>query len=142
MSLEMFCKRPLLTISPGSTVYDACQLLKDENVGCLVAQENGQLCGILTDRDITLKVTGAGKDPRQTKISDIMTPNPGHVSVDKDMHDVTTLMHTLHVRRMPITDSGGKAVGMVTLDDLLALFGEEIGELGKSVSETFSRKAG
>ena len=141
MSLEMFCKRPLITLSPRSTVYEACQVLKNENIGCLVAQEDGRLCGILTDRDIALKVTGAGKDPRETKVGDVMTPNPEHVSVDKGLYELAHLMHTLHVRRLPITDGNGKPLGMVTLDDLLVLFADEVGEIGKSVSEAFTRKA-
>ncbi|HEX9880350.1 MAG TPA: CBS domain-containing protein [Candidatus Binatia bacterium] len=141
MSLEMFCKRPLVTISPRSTVYEACQILKDENIGCLVAEEDGRLSGILTDRDIALKVTGTGKDPRQTKIGDIMTPDPAYVAVDKGLYELAALMHTLHVRRLPITDGDGKPLGMVSLDDLLVLFAGEMGEIGKGVSEALTRKA-
>ncbi|MBI2087997.1 MAG: CBS domain-containing protein [Deltaproteobacteria bacterium] len=141
MSLEMFCRRPVVTISPESTVYEACGLLKDKNIGCLVAQEDGKLSGILTDRDIALKVVGDGKDPRSARVRDIMTPNPARISVDKDLHDLTTLMHALHVRRMPIVDGGGKAVGIVTLDDLIVLFADEMWEMGKTVSETFFHKA-
>ena len=95
----------------------------------------------VTDRDIALKVVGDGKDPRSASVRDIMTPNPARISVDKDLHDLTTLMHALHVRRMPIVDGGGKAVGIVTLDDLIVLFADEMWEMGKTVSETFFHKA-
>jgi len=141
MSLEMFCKRPVVSVSPRSTVYEACQLLKEENLGCLVAQEDGQLSGILTDRDIAIKVSGEGKDSRQTRVGEIMTPNPARISVDKSLHDLTTLMHALHVRRMPIVDGGGKAVGFVTLDDLIVLLADEMWEMGRTVSETILHKA-
>ncbi len=135
MSLEMFCRRPVVTISPRSSVYEACQLLREKKIGCLIAQENGKLDGILTDRDIALKVAGEGRDPRQVKVSDIMTPNPARISVDKELHDLTVLMHALHVRRMPITDGGGKAVGIATLDDVLVMLSDEMWEMGRSVSE-------
>lgn len=141
MSLDMFCKRPVVTISPESTVYEACRYLKDKNIGCLVVQEDGKLSGIVTDRDIALKVAGEEKDSRRTMVRDIMTPNPARISVDKGLHDLTTLMHALHVRRMPIVDGGGKAVGIVTLDDLLVLFADEMWEMGRTVSETFFHKA-
>lgn len=141
MSLDMFCKRPVVTISPESTVYEACQFLKDKNIGCVVVQEDGKLSGILTDRDIALKVAGEEKDSRRTKVRDIMTSNPARISADKGLHDLTTLMHALHVRRMPIVDGGGKAVGIVTLDDLLVLFADEMWEMGRTVSETFFHKA-
>lgn len=135
MSLEMFCRRPLMTISPRSSVYDACQILREKKIGCLIAQENGKLDGILTDRDIALKVAGEGRDPRQVKVGEIMTPNPARISVDKELHDLTALMHALHVRRMPITDDGGKAVGIATLDDVLVMLSDEMWEMGRSVSE-------
>ena len=136
MSLDMFCKRPLVTISPRSSVYEACQLLKEKKIGCVLAQENGKLDGILTDRDIALKVAGEGRDPRQVKVGEIMTPNPARISMDKDLHDLTALMHALHVRRMPITDGGGKAVGIATLDDVLVMLANDMWEMGKAVSET------
>ncbi len=136
MSLEMFCRRSLVTISPRSTVYDACQLLREKKIGCLIAQENGKLDGILTDRDIALKVAGEGKDPRQIKVGEIMTPNPARISVDKNLHDLTALMHALHVRRMPITDGGGKAIGIATLDDVLVMLADDMWEMGKTVAET------
>ncbi len=136
MSLEMFCKRPLVTISPRGTAYDACQMLRDKKVGCLLVQENGKLDGILTDRDIALKVAGESKNPREVKVGEIMTPNPARISVDKELHDLTSLMHALHVRRMPIMNGGGEAIGIATLDDVLVMLSDEMWEMGRSVSET------
>jgi CBS domain-containing protein len=114
---------------------DACRLLEEYNIGCLVAQEGGKISGILTDRDIALKVAGERKDPERTKVGEIMSPNPVRISVEKNIHDLTTLMHTYHVRRVPIVDGGDKVMGIVTLDDLIALFGNEMWEIGKTVSE-------
>jgi CBS domain-containing protein len=100
-----------------------------------VAQEDGKISGILTDRDIALKVTGERKDPERTKVGEIMSRNPIRISVDKNIHELTTLMHAHHVRRVPIVDGGDKVLGIVTLDDLIALFGDEMWEIGKTVSE-------
>ena len=76
MSLQKFCERPVVTVSPEQNITAACQLLREKNVGCLVAVENGKLCGILTDRDIALKVSGEKKDPQQTTVRAVMTENP------------------------------------------------------------------
>jgi CBS domain-containing protein len=108
------------------------------NIGCMVVQENGKLCGIVTDRDIALKVAGESKDSRQTRVGEVMTPNPVSISVNKGLHDLTGLMHSHHVRRVPIIDGVDKVLGIVTLDDLLSMLGNEMFELGKTVSETFT----
>lgn len=134
MSLQRFCKRPVVTISPDQPVIEACQLLREKNVGCLVAVENGKLSGILTDRDIALQVTGGNKDPQKTKVREVMTANPVHIPVERTLHDLTSLMHTHHVRRVPIVGEGGAVVGLVTLDDLLILLGQEMADIGQGVS--------
>ncbi|HXG52843.1 MAG TPA: CBS domain-containing protein [candidate division Zixibacteria bacterium] len=136
MSLQEFCQRPVVSISPHASVADACQLMAEKNIGCMIVQENGRLCGILTDRDIALKVAGKTKDSRQTKVSEVMTPNPACITVDKNLHDLTRFMHEKHVRRVPIVDGGNKVLGIVTLDDLLALLGSDISEISKTVAET------
>jgi CBS domain-containing protein len=111
--------------------------MKEKNVGCLIAETHGKLCGIITDRDIALKVTGEEKDPLTTMVEEIMTSDPVRISVDKDLPELVSLMHSRHVRRVPIVDQTGLTLGIVTLDDLIALFGYEMSEFGKAVSEGF-----
>jgi CBS domain-containing protein len=134
MSLQRFCQKPVVTIMLDQNIVEACGLLREKNVGCLIVEENGKLRGILTDRDIALKVTGQKRDPQQTKVREIMTANPASIPVNRTLHDLTTLMHTQHVRRVPIVDSNEKVVGVVTLDDLLILLGEELADLGQGIS--------
>jgi CBS domain-containing protein len=140
MSLQRFCKRPTVTIAPEKTIREACQLLEERNVGCLVVEEHGKLCGIVTDRDIALRVVGQGKDPQLTHVGTIMTANPVRIPVDSTLHELTMLMHSQHVRRVPIIDASGRAIGIVTLDDLLVLLSDEMSDLGTAVSEAFFRK--
>jgi CBS domain-containing protein len=140
MSLQRFCKRPTVTIAPEQTIREACQLLEERNVGCLLVEEHGKLCGILTDRDIALRIVGQGKDPKLTRVGTIMTANPVRIPVDSTLHELTMLMHSQHVRRVPIIDASGKAIGIVTIDDLLMLLSDEMSDLGKTVSEAFFRR--
>lgn len=137
MSLQQFCQRPVVTVSPRSNIVDACHVMAQDNIGCIVAQEDGKLCGMLTDRDIALKVAGQRKDSYQTKVGEVMTPDPVCISVNKNLHDLTTLMHAHHVRRVPIIDGADKVLGIVTLDDLIAMLGNEMFEIGMTVSETY-----
>jgi CBS domain-containing protein len=111
--------------------------MEQNNIGCLIAEREGKLCGIVTDRDIALRVTGAKCDPDKTKVKDIMTPDPLRISVDKDLHHLTALMHAYHVRRVPIVNGFDTTLGIVTLDDLIAQLGENMSEIGKAISEEF-----
>lgn len=140
MSLQQFCQRPVVTISPEQNIVEACQLMRTKNVGCLVAAEGRKLCGILTDRDIALQVTGEKRDPQQTKVRDVMTPHPVRITVDKSLQDLTTLMHTHHVRRVPIVDEADTVMGIVTLDDLLILLGQELADLSQGISAALFRR--
>jgi CBS domain-containing protein len=140
MALQRFCKRPTVTITPEETVREACQLLEERNVGCLIVEQHDKLCGILTDRDIALRVVGQGKDPQLTHVGKVMTANPVRIPVDSTLHELTMLMHSQHVRRVPIIDTSGRAIGIVTLDDLLVLLSDEMSDLGRAVSEAFFRK--
>ena len=139
MSLENFCRRPLIKVSPDTNVAEACRLMEQNNIGALVAERDGKLCGIVTDRDIALRVVGALKDPRMTLVKDIMTPDPIRISVNKTLHHLTSLMHAYHVRRVPIVNGFDTAVGIVTLDDLIADLGNQMSEIGKAISEEFPR---
>lgn len=137
MSLQAYCRKTVVRISPETNITEACQLLEQNNIGCLIAEREGRLCGIVTDRDIALRVTGTKRDPDKTKVQEIMTPDPIRISVDKDVHHLTALMHAYHVRRVPIVNGFDTTLGIVTLDDLIAQLGDDLSEIGKAISEEF-----
>jgi CBS domain-containing protein len=139
MSLESFCRKPVVKILPEKNVAEACQVMEQNNIGCLVVENNGKLCGIITDRDIALKVAGRLRDPQKTTVEEIMTADPIRISVDKDLRHLTSLMHAFHVRRLPIVNGHDIIVGIVTLDDIIALIANEMSEIGKAISDGFSR---
>ena len=139
MSLENFCRKPLIKVSPETNVAEACRLMEQNNVGSLVAEKDGKLCGIITDRDIALRVVGALKDPPATLVKEVMTPDPIRISVDKTLRHLTSLMHAYHIRRVPVVNGFDTTVGIVTLDDLIAELGDEISDIGKAIAEEFPR---
>ncbi len=133
MSLQKFCQRPVVTISPEMSLVDACQTMWEKNVGCVVVIDAGKPCGMLTDRDAALRVICEHRDPQQTTVQDIMTADPACIGVDKTLHELTTFMRHHHVRRVPIVDQEERVIGMVTLDDLLMLLGTEMSDIGQGV---------
>ena len=138
MSLEIFCRKPVVKILPERNVAEACRVMEENNIGCLIVEDNGKLCGIITDRDIALKVAGALRDPQKTSVKEIMTTDPIRISVDKDLRHLTSLMHAFHVRRVPIVNGHDTIVGIITLDDIIALIANEMSEIGKAISEGFT----
>ena len=139
MSLQHFCQKPVVKISSENSISEACRRLMESNVRCLIVENNGKLCGILTDRDIALKVTGEQREPGTTKVAEVMTRDPVRISVDKDLQHLTSLMHAFHVRRVPVVDGYDTTLGIITLDDIIALLGDEMSEIGKAISEEFPR---
>lgn len=140
MSLQRFCQRPPVTLAADKSIVEACRVLQEQNVGCVLIEENGKLRGLLTDRDIALKVTAEKRDPRATKVREVMSTNLTTIPVNRTLHDLTTVMHTYHVRRVPIVDSDDKVLGLVTLDDLLILLGQEMSDLSQGISGALFRK--
>jgi len=139
MLLHKFCQRPVVTISPEENVLAACKLLRNESIGCVVAVEDGKPCGILTDRDIALNVAGNNRDAERIKVRDVMTTKPVSIPVNRTLSDLTTVMDTHHVRRVPIVDEQDKVIGLVTLDDLLVLLSNEMVDIRETVSGALFR---
>ena len=119
MPLDQYCfdKRPL-TLSPEASAYEALRALDKNHVGAVMVQEDGRLIGIVTDRDLALRVGGARRDPMQTPLRDVMTGTPQALTIDASESQAATLMRCWHIRRIPIL-KGDSIVGIVTLDDLL-----------------------
>jgi CBS domain-containing protein len=125
MSLDRF-KAPLATVGTGDTVEAAARIMRDRRVGCLVVTREGHPYGIVTDRDLVVRVMAEGIDPAQARVGDFATFDPITVSLEEGIETAVGLMRKHGVRRLPVVDHRGDAVGIVTADDLLVLLGGEI----------------
>lgn len=124
----------VVSITPGESAALAARLLSRHNVGSLpVCGEDGNLRGIVTDRDIITRCIAAEEDPAQTPVRDIMTRNCTTVSPDDDPREATRLMAAKQVRRLPVVEKG-KVVGMVSLGDLATSHAFDM-ETSKALSE-------
>jgi CBS domain-containing protein len=125
MSLDRY-KTQLVTTAIHDTVQAAARTMRDYGVGCLVVLQDGHPIGLLTDRDLVLRVLAAGTDPSSLHVSDVVTYAPITVSVQDGIETAVERMRVHGVRRLPLVDERGEAVGIVTADDLLVLLGAEI----------------
>jgi len=117
MSLERYCHERCIALSPRESAYACARTLEANHIGSVVVYRGGRVVGMVTDRDLALRVVGRRRDPA-LPIEAIMTLLPATASVDDDVEDVLELMRDLGIRRLPLLD-GDRLVGMVTVDDLL-----------------------
>jgi CBS domain-containing protein len=127
MSLERFCRKPLVTASPAQTVHEVARQMHDKHVGAVVVVEGGRPVGIVTDRDLVMRAIVEKRDPATTRVSEIMSKNPAVLSRDQKIDDAIVAVRQAGVRRLPIVDETGKMVGMIALDDLIVLMAGELG---------------
>jgi CBS domain-containing protein len=141
MSLERICSKAVVTVSPDATVLEAAKLMRSKHIGCLVVIDEFRPIGIITDRDILLKVVAGEKQPAETAVKQIMTTNPTFVNVNYDVLDAVRLMRNRGVRRLPVVDEHRHLLGIITMDDVLTAFGAEVGDLAGAVQKEFGLEA-
>lgn len=134
MSLRSFA-RDVVTSREDDLVVDAARKMRDAGVGCVVVVRGTRPVGVLTDRDVAVRIVADGRDPLHTKVSEIVTYDPIVVDADSDLATASTLVRTHGVRRLPIVDSSGNLLGIVTVDELLVLVGRTLSNLCSGIEE-------
>jgi len=121
MKLKNVMSTDLEMVELKSTVQEAAQKMDDINVGLMPVVEDQRLVGMLTDRDIAIRAVAAGKDPKTTKVSEVMTKDVISCFEDQELEDAVNLMGEKQIRRMMILDRANKIVGVVSLGDIATL---------------------
>ena len=119
---DIMSKNPA-TVTPTTRVRQAALLMKKEDVGVVPVVEEGtggkKLVGMLTDRDIAIRLVADGKDADECEVRDVMSANPKTARADDDVSRVMDLMGREQVRRVPIVDDRGSLVGIVAQADVV-----------------------
>jgi CBS domain-containing protein len=138
--IGQICSKPAVTASPDTTVQEAAHRMRTRNVGALVVVNGrGAPIGMLTDRDITVKVVAQGADPASVRVGALVTRRPTVISEDAGILDATKLLSRRGVRRLPVVSRAGKLIGIVSLDDLLMLLGSELNHIASSLASELGR---
>jgi CBS domain-containing protein len=121
-------------IDVQSTAFDAAKRLKALDVGSLPICDDGELKGMVTDRDIVVKVLAADKDPKRVTLGDLVQGEAVTIGADDDIEDAIQTMAKHKVRRLPVID-GTDLVGMVSQADIARNLPEKkVGELVEAIS--------
>lgn len=118
MKIRDIMTRDVQVVSPDDTIRRAAQLMDDLNVGVLPVCDGTRLVGMITDRDITVRATSAGLGPEECTVSQVMTDEPAYCYADDPVIEVTRLMSSRQIRRVPVIDDQKKLIGIVSLGDL------------------------
>lgn len=132
MSLGTLLARKAVTVEPYEPLCLAARLMEQENVGAIVVVEHNRPVGILTDRDLALAVCLHGANLSDS-IQSRMTCPVDTIRDDEGVYNATQKMMELAVRRLPVVDDIGRLVGIVSLDDLLALLSRELRNIAEGV---------
>jgi len=135
MSLKSIMIEDITALPSTASVLDAAKFMTDMNVGSVIVTDDDRPSGMITDRDVVAKVIAQGKDSSTTRISEIMVSPVVSITEDKDIVDATQLMSNHGIRRLPITNTGGKLVGVVSLDDVLVQLGMEMQNIATTLKK-------
>ena len=136
---EVMTKNPICCL-PNAMAAEAAEMMKSENIGSLPVVENEQtmkLIGIVTDRDLAMKVVAAGLDAKSTKVQSVMTHKVITCQADDDLQKALDAMAEHQLRRIPIVDNDNKIVGIIAQADVATRVDqpEKTAEMVKEISQ-------
>ncbi len=133
MSLLSFAHHNVITIEPDKSVSQAAKLMVEKNIGSVVVAVDEIPIGILTDRDIVVRVVYEDLDPKNTLIRDVMSDNLVTLSQGVELFEALEVMKDKGLRRYPMVDTDNKLSGFFSLDDVLYLLGLEMSAVARII---------
>jgi len=106
------------TIEPDKPVAEAARIMKQEDAGVVPVTENGRLTGMVTDRDIAVRVVAEGKDPQATPVREVASKDLVTIDPQQDLDEALRLMAQHQIRRLPVVEEDGRLVGVVAQADV------------------------
>jgi CBS domain-containing protein len=136
---EVMTREPVCC-EPGDPISKAAEVMKREDVGSVPVVESrsaGRLVGIVTDRDIVVKVLADGRSVEHSTVREAMTANPVSCREDDDVSRAVSLMEERQVRRMPVVGTDGRLAGIIAQADIATRLNKDrtTGELVEAISE-------
>ena len=133
---ELMTERPR-TVTPEASAVDAAKVMRDEDAGVVpIVESDGRLAGVVTDRDIALRVVAEGREPGSTTVGEIASQNLVTVDPQQDIDEALRLMAEHQVRRLPVVEEDGKLVGILAQADVARhLDAARTGEVVEQISE-------
>ncbi len=117
MFVKDLMSKNVVTIEEDELVYDACKTLKNKGVGCLIVTKNGVVNGIITERDMIDRIILDQRDPKKTKVFDVMTKNIKTIHASAKLEQAAEIMSKNKIKRLPVI-LNNEISGIITVTDL------------------------
>ncbi|MEJ8827440.1 CBS domain-containing protein [Variovorax humicola] len=144
MNIGSICTRRMVAVDSGSSLVQAASLMREHHVGALIvtsrAPEGACVTGIVTDRDLVVDVLARGLDGNGIKVGELASDKLASLSQDADVPAAIAVMEARGVRRALVTDSDGRVVGILSLDDLISACAKELAGLASIVRSGIQRE--
>ena len=127
------CRRVACKVTPEATLRRAAELMRERHVGSVIVVDADRPVGMLTDRDITVRVYQDGREPGTTKVGEVMSQPVHTVPFDATVAEAIRMMRRHRIRRLPLTSHDGSLYGLVAMDDLVITLGRQLAELGQVI---------
>jgi CBS domain-containing protein len=118
MQVKDIMTKLVLIIPEQTSAEDAARIMRDSNLGMLPIGEKDHIVGVVTDRDLVIRVMAAGKDAKHTSVDAVMTTEAFHCFDDQDVEDACFMMQEKHVRRLLVFNRSRDVIGVLSLDDV------------------------
>jgi CBS domain-containing protein len=124
------------TIDADKTVAYAAKMMRDEDVGVAPIVEGDRLIGVITDRDIAIRVVAEGHDPQTTKVTEVASKELVTIDPQQDLDEALRLMASHQVRRLPVVEEDGRIIGVIAQADIAREVGaKKTGEVVEKISQ-------
>lgn len=144
LTVGEICTRQVSYAERAMPLGEAARLMREHHVGCLVVVDEvdglRKVVGVMTDRDIVVAVVARGVAPETLRVGDVMSADPVSAREEDSLIDLMRTMRAKGVRRVPVVGERGELVGIVTLDDVLAVLAEELGLLVAAIDREGQRE--
>jgi CBS domain-containing protein len=118
MKIKDVMVQDVITINPSASLAEAAQLMRQANVGILPVVEEGQVCGVITDRDLVVRAIAVGADLASTPVGECATGDPVVAHPDWNLDQAMEAMARAQIGRLPVIDDDNTLAGIVTLGSL------------------------
>lgn len=127
MKVQEIMSTAVHSIAPNASIRKAARMMGELNIGSLPVVQDGQLLGIITDRDISCHAVAMGRDPNSTEVQKVMNREVTTCFDDQDIADAAELMTSHHIRRLAVLGHDKRMAGLLSVDDLARVSGDLAG---------------
>lgn len=139
--LSVLCRQPAVTVNADATVERATALMRERRFGAVLVTEQGKLAGIVTERDLMMKVGLDGDTWRRRPVTELMTPNPDALQLDDAVKFVMNQMQVGGYRHVPVVNDQGEPIHVISLRDVARFVMDQFPKLVANIPSRPSRGA-